>query len=862
MSPPEGCVANTSLGVGCTVGRSLDLPAALTLSPDQANLYVPTFVSEAVTVFSRDGDTGKPTQLPGAAGCIDQVGDGVTCADGRGLRGAASTEVSPDGENIYVASRFSKAVVTLERDPTTGALTQKDCIADFATAGTEKCSVAPFPLGGVNSVSISPDGRQLYAGSFDGDQVSVFARDTETGALTMVSCINATGSGGCAAGRGLGKVFAVNATADGENLYATAYAGDAVAVFARDGTTGALTQLPGADGCVAELGDGVTCADGVGLDGSHDVRSSADGSHVYVAANESDAVTIYARDTATGALAPSGCVSRAPLDGCGSTARGIDGVQAVALSPGDDSVYGAAVADDALSSFAREATSGDMSQLAETAGCISETGSGGACDDGVALDAGAALTVTSDGRFAYAVAAGSDAITTYERGARPVASFTATPDPAEVSQTVSFDGSASSDADGSVIRYEWDLDGDGGYETDTGSTPTASRSYDAAGSVTVALRVTDDDANRGVATRTVTVFVPDSSPPAAPSGLVATGGDGSVALDWADNAESDLAGYDVFRATVAGGPYVKANVDRLTASSYTDGGLTNGTQYFYVVRAVDASGNVSGDSAEVSATPQAPPPSAYRSAVLGTAGLVSYWRLGESAGDVAADETGANAGSFVGGPLLSAAGALVDDPDTAVRFDGVNDEMSVTGTGLALGSSGSLEGWFDVGSGVATLRDHTRVGGWILSFNSSGKLAYRLGGTTFVTARDYGTLGGGWHHVVATKSGSTTALYVDGELVHSGTGAGSTVAKLPWHGMRNGDRSEFTAGGADEIAVYDQALSATTISEHYQAGTASDPPPPDSSPPAAPSGLVATGGDGSVALDWADNAESDLAGYD
>ena len=40
---------------------------------------------------------------------------------------------------------------------------------------------------------------------------------------------------------------------------------------------------------------------------------------------------------------------------------------------------------------------------------------------------------------------------------------------------------------------------------------------------------------------------PDGNPPAAPSGLVATAGVQSVALDWADNAESDLASYRVYR---------------------------------------------------------------------------------------------------------------------------------------------------------------------------------------------------------------------------------------------------------------------------------------------------------------------------
>jgi plastocyanin len=72
----------------------------------------------------------------------------------------------------------------------------------------------------------------------------------------------------------------------------------------------------------------------------------------------------------------------------------------------------------------------------------------------------------------------------------PVASFTVSPSPARVGQTVTFDGSASHGA--SLTKYEWDLDGNGSFETDTGTTPTVSRSYPAAQGLTVRLRVTDD----------------------------------------------------------------------------------------------------------------------------------------------------------------------------------------------------------------------------------------------------------------------------------------------------------------------------------------------------------------------------------
>ena len=53
---------------------------------------------------------------------------------------------------------------------------------------------------------------------------------------------------------------------------------------------------------------------------------------------------------------------------------------------------------------------------------------------------------------------------------------------------------------------------------------------------------------------------PDTTPPAAPSGLAATPGDGKVDLDWDANLASDLAGYNVHRGSSAGGPYAQVNL--------------------------------------------------------------------------------------------------------------------------------------------------------------------------------------------------------------------------------------------------------------------------------------------------------------
>lgn len=138
----------------------------------------------------------------------------------------------------------------------------------------------------------------------------------------------------------------------------------------------------------------------------------------------------------------------------------------------------------------------------------------------------------------------------------------------------------------------------------------------------------------------------DTTPPAAPTGLTATGGDGQVILGWADNDETDLAGYNVYRGTTSG-TYSKVNSSLVTTSAYTDTGLLNGTPYYYVVTAVDLSPNQSANSNEASATPQAAPPadgptdltaSAFRQ---GTVKVDLAWTGGASSIDVFRQNPGA-----------------------------------------------------------------------------------------------------------------------------------------------------------------------------------------------------------------------------
>jgi hypothetical protein len=65
---------------------------------------------------------------------------------------------------------------------------------------------------------------------------------------------------------------------------------------------------------------------------------------------------------------------------------------------------------------------------------------------------------------------------------------------------VTFDGSGSAVADAPITRFEWDLDGDGAFETDTGTAPSTTAIYAAAKTVTVGMRITDAAGAQGTTT--------------------------------------------------------------------------------------------------------------------------------------------------------------------------------------------------------------------------------------------------------------------------------------------------------------------------------------------------------------------------
>jgi phosphatidylinositol-3-phosphatase len=112
------------------------------------------------------------------------------------------------------------------------------------------------------------------------------------------------------------------------------------------------------------------------------------------------------------------------------------------------------------------------------------------------------------------------------------------------------------------------------------------------------------------------------TPPAAPTNLTAVPGDSSVTLSW--SASAGATSYNVKRSLTSGGSYT--TIGSVTTTNFPDSGLTNGMTYYYVVSALNASGE-SGNSNQASATPNvaAPPAPTNLTATAGNQQVTLNW---------------------------------------------------------------------------------------------------------------------------------------------------------------------------------------------------------------------------------------------
>ena len=165
---------------------------------------------------------------------------------------------------------------------------------------------------------------------------------------------------------------------------------------------------------------------------------------------------------------------------------------------------------------------------------------------------------------------------------------------------------------------------------------------------------------------------------AAPTGLGATAGNGSVSLSW--TGSTGATGYNVYRSTTNGGPYSKIGSSATT--SYSDTTVTNGTTYYYVVTAT-ATNSESSQSGQASATPTGPPPPSGVFASLTTGSSTLTLKRGSSGSDVITVNT---ENSYSGSVTLSVSG-LPSRTSSSFSVNPVTVSSCGASTPTACGSS-------------------------------------------------------------------------------------------------------------------------------------------------------------------------------
>jgi PKD domain/Beta-propeller repeat len=111
---------------------------------------------------------------------------------------------------------------------------------------------------------------------------------------------------------------------------------------------------------------------------------------------------------------------------------------------------------------------------------------------------GKTYTGLADGDYTFEVrqtdagdTPGGSASRAFTVALKPVAALTVAPNPVLVGRAVTFDATTSTAPNG-IAKYEWDTDGDGTFERDTGNTSTTTQTYFVAGTINVGVRVTDN----------------------------------------------------------------------------------------------------------------------------------------------------------------------------------------------------------------------------------------------------------------------------------------------------------------------------------------------------------------------------------
>jgi hypothetical protein len=327
-------------------------------------------------------------------------------------------------------------------------------------------------------------------------------------------------------------------------------------------------------------------------------------------------------------------------------------------------------------------------------------------------------------------------------------------------------------------------------------------------------RVLTPEEVAGIFSSTVTDITPPSRSNALPGAPVAAGN--TAAFLGLDTSEAASCRFDTTAGTAfaaMANPF--AGSESATQHSEPIAGLSDDTIHRYFTRCRDILGNTNGDDFDLSF-------------VVGNVDLVSnlaaFWPFDEGSGCQAFDATGAHDGALgpdcVGGnaPLWT-----TGINGTALDFDGADDEVSVTSTGvIQTPAELTISAWIRRvdGFGYQSILDLRDQGddGYDLYTTNQRKLFMRV--NNGVLTGNAVLNNGQWYHVTGVYDGDQIRLYVDGVLDASTSVGAKTidVAALTLYIGRHFTSGNYGLNGdLDEVLLYTRGLTDIEVFENFLA---------------------------------------------
>src|SRR3989339_824367 len=212
---------------------------------------------------------------------------------------------------------------------------------------------------------------------------------------------------------------------------------------------------------------------------------------------------------------------------------------------------------------------------------------------------------------------------------------------------------------------------------------------------------------------------------------------------------------------------------------------------------------------------------------------IGEWRFEEGTGTTAADTSGGNNN----GILVNSPTWLNGKVGKALQFDGLNTYVTISDSNvLDLTTGISIEAWVKTDV-ITTDGGPTRrvldKGVYVLAASDQAYFKVVIGGANKGVGKAWTSADvNSWHHLIGTYDGATVKLYQDGTLAGQTSATGNIdVNGNPLIIGRQGTSPAGRFDGViDEVKIYNRALSASEVLEHYQGMV---PPPVDNPPQVA-----------------------------